>query len=484
MHHPIPHCRKSEARTTSLPFTPQHDCTRHAAPYFNFSWKTGSPAAWDHPHSFRRGGPGHVSPTRKPIPGVRPIPRFLHSITSRLHCGRGRQREIHSLSDANYLARAPYLLTNMGAYVLQQDGGTPSMSTVESNQPSQAVETLSGLISPEVFVVPIAIHGAGGVVETALAVNAFVKSAGQATGTSTLEHQRRCLLEARGRMERAFLYQNQPTSESEKNETDGLAKAAQDYWSQEQVMANTLQASQNLAEQVIDVFRHAIVAWTARVFTALKFALHATPWIGQVVACLGVAGAALQAVAGLLKWRSARKLVYAARLALAQWDARSSTATAVASRSRSLEHALCRRARASRCKKLKEAKAKRRRARVDTATGITTLTFLALSMAFPPLAIVAYQVMLLYVIYRVMESVTTAMDRRRSAQAKPAAWPDDEIVVQRTVQQLSSTDLPWLRPLLVRCGSSDAEIESLFQLVRLGELATAHRVLGNMVDGV
>jgi hypothetical protein len=454
------HCRvPTEWSPCQLPI-PTREGVRDVA-RSRFSWRTGVPTAWS---------------------------GLLHKSASRLRFrpDGGRQREIHSLSDANYLARAPYLLTNMGAYVLLQGGGTSSLATAENRHAAQAIESLSGLISPEVFALPIAIHGAGGVMETALAVNAVVKSARQAAGTKTREQQRHCLLEARGRMDRAFLSQDQPAPGADKNNTERLADAAQDYWSRQQAMTNTLQASQNLAEQVIDAFRHAIVSWTARIFTVLKFALHATPWIGQVVACLGVAGAALQAVAGMLKWHSARKLVHAARQALAQWDApRPATAPiTVASGKMSLEHALCRRAREARCKRLKEAKAKRRRARVDTAAGITTLTFLALSLAFPPLAIVAYQVMLLYVVYRVIEAVTTAMDRRRSAQAKPAGWPDAEAVVQMAVQELSRNDLPWLRPLLARCGKSEAEIEALFQLVQMGKLATAHKVLGNMVDGV
>jgi hypothetical protein len=394
----------------------------------------------------------------------------------------------------------------MGAYILQQDSGTSGLTTSETGQAAQASESLSGLISPEVFALPVAIHGAGGIVETALAVNAVVKSARQVAGTYTREQHRRCLLAAQDRMDRAFLRHInsvRPAPGADKNVNHVLADAAQDYWALRQTMANTLQASQNLAEQVIDVFRHAIVAWTARVFTVLKFALHATPWIGQVLACLGVAGAALQAVAGLLKWHSARKLVHAARKALAQWDAPlpanrfpartaakiTSTgvladhAAPVALGAASLEHALGRRAREARCKRLTEAKAKRRRARVDTAAGITTLTFLALSMAFPPLAIVAYQVMLLYVIYRVMEAVATAMDRRRSAQAQPAGWPGADAVVQLVVEKMPGDDLPWLRPLLARCGSSEAEIEALFELVRLGKLVEARRVLGKMVDG-
>jgi hypothetical protein len=127
-------------------------------------------------------------------------------------------------------------------------------------QATKSIESLSGLISPDVFAPPVAIHGAGGVVETALAVEAVVRSARQAAGTTTREQQRLGLLQAQDRMDRAFLSEDQFAPSADNNKPDGLSGAAQDYWSRQKAMANMLQALQNLAEQVIDVFRHAILA--------------------------------------------------------------------------------------------------------------------------------------------------------------------------------------------------------------------------------
>jgi hypothetical protein len=361
--------------------------------------------------------------------------------------------------DLNYGCRVPPLLTQMAGFIASS-GATPV-----------AADSAAAMLHPELLALPLAIHGGGGMVEATLAIKALKDSirelSGKAAQEARLRDLRQELVEA--------CREHQAVASPLDGSSRRLVSAMKHYWPVRQSTVKTSAALEQLAARFMDAFRYTVVAWSVRVVSIIRVAQQGAGWVLQVSAVLGIAGAALQAVAGMIKWHAARRMVQRAQRALSRLESLPEPRAAMASSS--LEHRLRRHARMARCEALRKAKARRFRARVETAAGLSTLICLALGIAFPPLAIVAFQIMLLYALYRVAEGFHAWYLHRHGEHPEDNATP----ALHSAVEELAKGDVPWLRRLLAACGNEAAEIEAVFAMAATGEATMASDMLDKLL---
>ncbi|NEX64196.1 hypothetical protein [Noviherbaspirillum galbum] len=375
------------------------------------------------------------------------------------------------LASANYITRTGQLAAAMADYGLHE----PDYAS--------GLRRTGDLIPPEVFAATAGLHAGGGVVETVLTVRNFLDSARTRLGE---EEARRQSEEAGADLARAldtrrhaaprdpcFLMHTGPEAREDAGRQAALQAARYLPLAARSMRAP---ASERFTERTIDVFRYAVLGWCARIVGGLRAALQAIPWIAIASAALGMAGAALQAVSGAVKWRTASRAAGRARRAV--WRC----APPPGIRCGKLEHALRAHARSACVQSLREAKSRRWRARVETAAGIATLLCLGLSLAFPPAMLVAWQIMLMYALYRVTVAAlawrrTRCEESRRRLESESESRRRD---VAAAIDAAARREAPWLKELMQDCGAPRMEADALLVLARDGgrdELLLAQSIL-------